>query len=226
MNLQKDNRNNSYKKKAECPEDIAYLIRIANLAPTDAEIPSYGQMFYSSPEERKQIGISIRKDLEMYPALIEHLGQAGLSNMQPILQEFERVRFILKNVVGCSEHYRKKEGNINQREYIINLQTNDFFYLYVNFPGGEYNESKGEGVINFRLSATLEDFNGLGLTRFRRCAICKSYFWAKKDNAETCNQKHAKTLYDQKRAAKRLTAKEAREKWKNQDFSKEVRSKK
>lgn len=219
MKLQNDNRKNPYKKKAECPEDVAEFIRIANLVPTDAEIPNYGQMAIPPPNEWEHLADFIRRELRDYPALIEYLGSGNFLKIQLRLQEFEKARLILKIIVGGSEHYRNKEGNKNQREYIVPFPGDGFVYLYANFPGGKYDESKKQGVINFRLSATLEDFNGLGLTRFRRCAICKSYFWAKKDNADSCGQACAKTLFNHNRAAKTAAAKEAREKWKNQDFS-------
>ncbi len=154
------------------------------------------------------------------------------------VDEYDFVFYLLTNITELSERFRAdKAGHTEDGFYCVPLHPTQIGYE-IEFKSGVMMKKPkrvaastvnlivtSDGVMDFQLIDAITTLRGVSVERIRKCLVCGKFFWAKKDNAETCKQKCAKTLYDHKRAAKLTAAKEAREEWNNQDFSKETRSK-
>lgn len=155
------------------------------------------------------------------------------------IDEYDFVFYLLTEITNLSERFRaNKAEHTKESFYWVSLLPTRIVYELEVEAGVIIKKNPkteaanlvnlvvtSDGLMDFQLIDAITTLRGVSVERIRKCLICGKFFWAKKDNAKTCKQKCAKTLYEDKRVAKTATAKEAREKWKNQDFSKEVRSK-
>lgn len=152
--------------------------------------------------------------------------------------DYSLVYYLLSKIAKLSTRFRaNKISHTDSSHYWIELYPTEVVYE-ITFENGEIVETPkresiqsvslivgADGKMNFQLHHAITTLQGQSLERIRRCLVCQKFFWAKKDNAETCEQKCAKTLFNRKRADRKKdaedAAKEKRDQWKNLNFSEE-----